>query len=105
MRVLLDESVPRGLKDLLPGHEVSTVQEMGWAGMDNGELLRRAMSFEVFVTADRGIEHQQNLAQFPVGIVLLVAKSNRLESYVPLAGALAGAVRSVAPSDLVKVTA
>ena len=73
--------------------------------IENGELLRRATSFEVFVTADRGIEHQQNLDESAVGIVVLVAKSNRLESYVPLAGALAEAVRSVGPSKLVKITA
>lgn len=42
MRVLLDECVPRGLRDLLPGHDVKTVAEAGWAGVKNGELLRRA---------------------------------------------------------------
>jgi hypothetical protein len=44
MRVLLDECVPRGLRDEIAGHEVSTVAEAGWAGVKNGELLRRAES-------------------------------------------------------------
>lgn len=105
MRVLLDESVPRGLRALLRDHEVSTVQEMGWAGLDNGELLRTASAFQVFVTADRGIEHEQDLARFSVGIVLLIAKSNRLEDYMPLADGLAKAVTSAQPGKLTKVAA
>ena len=92
LRVLLDES---DLRSLLPEHQVSTVQEMGWAGIENGELLRRASEFAVFVTADRGIEHQQNLASLEVGIVLLVANSNRIEAYLPLADGLVAAVKSV----------
>ena len=49
MKILLDESVPRLLKVRLPRHNISTVQEMGWAGIQNGELLRRAE--ELFVAA------------------------------------------------------
>lgn len=51
MRVLLDESVPRPLSQLIAGHDITTVVEHGWAGMRNGELLQRASDeFEVFVT-------------------------------------------------------
>jgi predicted nuclease of predicted toxin-antitoxin system len=39
MRVLLDENLPHALKRLLPGHTVGTVQEQGWAGIENGKLL------------------------------------------------------------------
>lgn len=54
MRILLDESAPRGLKELLPGHEVKTVPEQGWASKLNGELLGLAVAdrFDVFVTPD-----------------------------------------------------
>jgi hypothetical protein len=52
VKILLDESVPRVLKLRLPQFDISTVQEMGWAGIQNGELLRRAEElFDVFVTA------------------------------------------------------
>ena len=62
MRILLDECLPRRLRRGLPGHEVRTVQELGWAGTKNGALLRRAMAegFEVFVTVDRNLEYQQH---------------------------------------------
>ena len=42
MRLLLDESLPRGLKRMLAPHDVKTVPEMGWAGKSNGDLLTRA---------------------------------------------------------------
>jgi hypothetical protein len=55
MRVLLDEQLPRHLAREIGAHDVSTVQQGGWAGLKNGELLRVAADagFEVFVTADR----------------------------------------------------
>ncbi len=69
MRVLLDEQLPRHLARELRGHDVSTVQQEGWAGLKNGELLRRAADavFDVFVTADRNLEFQQNLSQTAPG--------------------------------------
>ena len=42
MRVLLDECFPRSLRNDIPGHEIKTVAEMGWAGVKNGKLLRRS---------------------------------------------------------------
>lgn len=64
MRVLLDEQLPRHLARDIVGHDVSTVQQCGWAGFKNGDLLRVAADagFEVFVTADRNLQFQQNLA-------------------------------------------
>ena len=54
MRVLLDESVPRQLAPLLHSHSVSTVPREGWEGLDNGELLDRAVQrFDVLVTGDQ----------------------------------------------------
>ncbi len=53
MKLLLDECLPHPLKRLLQGHECSTVQEMGWSGKTNGQLLALAEGqFQVFVTMD-----------------------------------------------------
>jgi predicted nuclease of predicted toxin-antitoxin system len=80
MRILLDECMPRKLKPLLPGHDVRTVAEAGYAGKKNGELLQLAekAGFEIFLTLDRGIEHQQNLAGRRISLVVLRTKSSRL---------------------------
>lgn len=58
MRVLLDECVPRALRNDIPGHEVKTVAEVGWAGVKNGELLRfAAAEFDLLITIDRNLEY------------------------------------------------
>jgi hypothetical protein len=65
MKLLLDECLPRKLKNHLPEHECSTVPEQGWAGKKNGELLLLAekSGFEIFLTLDRGVEYEQNLKE------------------------------------------
>ena len=80
MRVLLDECLPRRLKHELVGHKTRTAPEMGWASKRNGELLALAVGrFEVFATADRNLSYQQDPSAFDIAIVVLIARSNRLE--------------------------
>ena len=70
MRLLLDECVDRRLAREIHGHDVSTVFELGWAGIRNGELLARsAGQFDVFVTVDRNLAFQQHIADLPLAIV------------------------------------
>lgn len=72
MKVIIDECLPRPLKSLLAGHDYRTVKEMGWDGVKNGELLLLAdKSFEVFVTGDKNLRYQQNLAARQIAIILL----------------------------------
>jgi len=85
MRILLDESLPRRLRELLPGHAVKIVSEMGWSAFENGELLRRAAGeFDVFLTADQNLQFQQNLGTLPLAVIVLVAQTNKLEHLRPL---------------------
>jgi hypothetical protein len=101
VRVLLDESVPRPLAHLLIGHEVRTVTQLQWTGIKNGELLRRAAeSFDVVLTADQNIEFQQNLAKLPIAVVVLVAKTNRIESLEPLVPDVLGTLQTLQPKTL-----
>ena len=97
MRLLLDESVPRPLRTSFPAaYEVQTVPRMGWAGTENGALLRLAADsgFDALVTVDRGMAHQQNWSRLPIPVVIMVAASNRLAELKPLVpkviGVLAG---------------
>lgn len=85
MRILLDESLPRELRTRLAGHDVETVVSCGWSGVKNGRLLALAATrFDVFLTADQNLEFQQNLSALPLAILVLVARSNRIESLDPL---------------------
>jgi predicted nuclease of predicted toxin-antitoxin system len=84
MRILLDECVPRKLRAELPGHDVKTVAEMGWAGTKNGVLLQRAAAeFEVLLTVDQGLPYQQNLAGLPFAVVIIKAPSNDINDLRP----------------------
>jgi hypothetical protein len=89
---------------LLSGHEVRTVAAAGWSGIDNGELLWLAAErFDVLITADRNLEHQQNLRTLPVSVVLLVASTNRLESLAPLVPELLELLKTLPPRRLVRI--
>jgi len=104
VRVLLDESLPRPFAALLAGHEVRTVATMGWTGKTNGELLRLAAdSFDVLITADRNLEHQQNLTTLPISVVVVVAVTNRIESLTPLVPELLELLETLPPRRLVHI--
>ena len=106
MRVLLDECLPRPLKDTLPGHEVRTVPEMGWAGKSNGDLLRLAApQFDAFLTVDRGIEYQQNLEGAPIAVITMAAPSNDIDALRPLIPDVLRAMTSIKRGQFVRVGA
>lgn len=85
MRVLLDECLPRRLKNELRDHDVRTAPEMGWASKRNGELLRLAeRDFDVFLTVDRKLQYQQNLAAYDIAVLVMLASGNTLEALQPL---------------------
>jgi hypothetical protein len=88
-RVLLDENLPRLLKRELSGFEVRTVAEMGWAGIKNGRLLRLAEAeFDIFLTADQNLTYQQPVTTFRLGLVVLRARTTKLEDLLPLVPAI-----------------
>ena len=87
MKLLLDESIPRQLvSDFPETFEVTTVQKMGWAGTKNGVLLGLAAesSFDVLITADKGIEYEHNLKSLPIAVVILSAYRTRRQDLQPL---------------------
>ena len=106
MRILLDESVPGRLGSLLTGHSVATVQRKGWASIKNGKLLALAAGeFDVLLTADKGMEYQQNLATLPVSILIVLARSNRLEDLAAGVPVILSALAELQPRTLRKVVA
>lgn len=85
MKILLDECIDRRLVKEIDGHEVVTVPQAGWSGIQNGELLRLAQAqFDVFVTVDRNLSFQQHLPQFTIAVIVLQATTNRLKDLWPL---------------------
>jgi hypothetical protein len=106
MKVLLDECVPKRLRVGLIGHEVKTVPEMGWSGIKNGELLKRAQShFQVMITVDQNVERQQNLERFRLGLIVIAAPNTQLERLRPCTGAILAALDKIKAGNLVKIQA
>ena len=104
MRVLLDEQLPRRLARELTGHDVRTVQQQGWAGFQNGDLLRRAADEGfLFLTGDQSLEFQQNFTRARVSVVVLVASSNRLEDLLPLVPRAIEAISQSQPGEVARV--
>mgnify|MGYP004220975163 CR=1 FL=1 len=88
----------------MASHEVATVPEMGWAGKTNGELLSLARGqFDVFVTADQGLEYQQTLTNRDVAVVVLAGRTNRYKDLLALIPAALDAIQSVRPGSLVRI--
>ena len=85
MKILLDESLPVRLADEIPGHEIFTVAQKGWSGKKNGELLKLMEGkFDIFITADQNLQYQVNLLRAKIPIMILIAKTNRLDELKPL---------------------
>jgi hypothetical protein len=104
MRLLLDESVPRRLRQSLSGHTVQTVLEAGWSGIKNGRLLALAATeFDAFITVDKNLPFQQNLAALPIAIVVLDALSNELPVLLPLVPELLNQLSTLQPRTYVRV--
>ena len=104
MRILLDESLPHDLAPLILGHSVSTVRDEAWSSTKSGKLLALAATkFDAFVTADRNLEFQQNLAKLPLAVVVLVARKNRIQDLEALLPELAQVQSGLAPNSLRRV--
>jgi predicted nuclease of predicted toxin-antitoxin system len=79
MRLLLDECVDWRLLRDLPEHSVKTLKQVGWEKIDDGALLRLAASqFDVFVTVDKDLPFQQNVAAYPLAVIILRGRTTRL---------------------------
>ena len=106
MRILLDENLDWRLKRDLPGHTVESVPLIGWAGLKNGALLAKAENkFDVLITMDGSMPHQQNLARFKIAVIALKAPSNRLADTRPLMPKVLGAITTAQPGTVTVISA
>ena len=105
MKVLLDECIPRRLKKAFPDHECQTVPEAGLAGQKNGLLLSLAedAGFDLFLTMDKGLQYQQNLAGRSIAILIVQARSNRLEDLLQHLEACRSIMTSIQPGEVRRV--
>lgn len=102
MRVLLDEDTPRWIRRFLPGHYVRAVQQMGWAEIKYGAMLNLAEQngFDVLVTFDRNIPHQQYFASRTIAVIVVVVPNKAAETITPLIAELKATLSAVEPGTV-----
>jgi hypothetical protein len=104
MKLLLDECVARDLKRDLTGHEVATVIEAGFGGLENGELLRAASGvYDAFITVDRNLPFQQNIQTLQLGIIILKARGITYEDLKPLAPGILQALSTLKAGEFIYI--
>jgi|SRR5579859_37037 len=103
MLVLLDNGAPRGIASALRGHSIKESRSLGWDKLKNGELLdaAEAAGFEVFVTTDKNIRHQQNLSKRKIAIV--VQGIGRWHLIRPNLALVVAVVNSAKPGSVIEV--
>lgn len=100
----MDECLPRLLKRQVVADVVKTVPEMGWASKKNGELLRLAQrEFDVPLTNDQNLEHQQNLKKYDLAFAVLIADTNDIADLKPLMPAANKAMAILKEGEIVYV--
>ncbi len=84
MKILLDECVSKRLKKYFSDHTVFTVYSLGWSGVKNGKLMTLCdeAGFDIFITIDKNLIHQQNYSEYKTIIVVFDTNSSRLEHLI-----------------------
>ncbi len=104
MKLLLDDCVTRYLKPDLSPHEVFTVDDADFKGLKNGKLLRAAAGrFDVLITVDKSLPHQQNVASLPIAVLILSARRNSYDALKPLIPQALAALEKINPGEVIRV--
>jgi hypothetical protein len=102
MKILFDQGTPAPLRHELPGHNVSIAYEMGWAELENGDLLKAAEgTFDAFITTDQNLRYQQNLSGRHLAILVLSTTSwPKIQRHLKK---VVAAVNALRPGDFVEL--
>jgi len=105
MKILLDECLPLDFRHSFPNHEAHTAQWAGLKSKKNGELLRAAegAGYDVLLTVDQGIPHQQRPARRRLSIILIRSRSNQIEDLLPMANAILEALETIRAGQILAI--
>ena len=96
MRILFDQGAPVPLRSALVAHDVETAWQRGWSELSNGDLLTaaEAAGFDLLITTDQNLRHQQNLSGRRIAIlVLTVANWPTLQPHATSIAAIAASMQ------------
>jgi len=107
MKILLDHCLNWRLKRSFPLHDVLSAGEMGWERLTNGNLLATAAheGFEILLTVDRNMVHQQNPRHLPISVMLIVVVSNEIHNVLPLVPRIEREIARMMPRTVIEIHA
>ena len=107
MKILLDECLPLDFRHCFVSHQAHTAQWAGFKGKQNGELIRAAESagYEIPLTVDQGIPHQQPPAGRQISIIVIRSPTNQLEDLEPLVASILRAIGVIQPAQTLVIPA
>lgn len=105
MKILLDECLPLDLRHSFPSHAAHTAQWAGLKGKKNGELLlaAEAAGYDVLLTVDQGIPHQQHSANRKLSVILVRSRTNQIEDLLPFVAAISEALITITSGQIVAI--
>ena len=105
VRILVDESLPVELAEALELPGTTTVAGLGLQGFSNGALLQRAeaIGIDVLITADQNLEFQQDIPGLALGVIVLRARSNRMDHLRPLIPSILQALGLISPGRVMRL--
>ena len=82
MKILIDENLPKKLKQDLSLHSVFTVRDKGWQSKTNGDLIQLMLedNFDLLITFDQNLQYQQNLIKYPIAILVINIYNNQYDT-------------------------
>ena len=105
MKLLLDECVVHDLKKDLAGHDVSTVVEAGFGGLENGQLLRAAAgNYDVLITVDRNLPFQQNISSLQIAVMILTSTGVTYADLKPLVPKILNQLPTIQQGQIYRVS-
>lgn len=77
---------------------------MGWTGTKNGALLTKAEAvFDVFITANKSIQYQNNFINKQIILITLIVKRNKIQFLLPLIPQALQALQTAAPGQVINI--
>lgn len=107
MKILLDECLPLDFRHSFHRHEAHTAEWVGLKGAKNSELLKaaEAAGYDVLLTVDHGMQHQQRPSGRRLAIVMIHSPTNQLEDLLPLVDEIVQVLDSIEPGQITGIGA
>jgi predicted nuclease of predicted toxin-antitoxin system len=105
MKLLIDENLPKRLKEVIKEHEVYSVSDKSWQGKKNGELLKLMLNenFEVLITFDKNLQYQQNFSKYPISVIVINASDNTFKTVSSLVPEINKLLNSDLPTGAIEI--